>query len=131
MVVHSDFEDADHSHPVPIQSTIPFEGSGVIRRFKDQPVGLIEIQGQLAATIAGEFVTAPRQGAHIGERTCRVKIVQSLFQDLGSVLAVGSFHGFFTNAGLTVLLPMEKYNHVGELLRKILTDGVKSSRTFF
>jgi hypothetical protein len=85
-----DLKDPDSRHPREVNSSVFFSRHWIVRRFKDQPKGVLHVHRELACPVATQLV-APcgRKSADISQHVGRPQFHQPLADLLGLLRSPG------------------------------------------
>lgn len=108
-----DLDNFNLGHFRPIQAAVILAGQRFIGRDKEQPVGMIEIDTELALAVAGHFMASGRwETGNLIEVFCRTQLQKALLQLAGT----GGSKGFLDLPGgrtdFLKLLGAKEYLHV-------------------
>jgi hypothetical protein len=83
-----DLQDPDSRYPCEVDPSVFFLRHWIVRRFKDQPEGMLHVHRELAGPVAAQLV-APCWGecADIGQSVSRAQFHQPLADLLGVLLS--------------------------------------------
>jgi hypothetical protein len=83
-----DLQDPDSRYPCEVDPSVFFLRRWIVRRFKDQPEGMLDVHRELASPVGGQLVTpCRRERANIGQRVSSPQFHQPLADLLGFLLS--------------------------------------------
>jgi hypothetical protein len=107
-----DVENVDRSHGAPVEAAVGFTRNGVVSRFENQSIGMVEINRDLAFSVLVEFVASRlRESSHVFEGSGGLQLVQSPSDSPCSVIAMALHQQAIVVALLLQLSRTKEYIH--------------------
>jgi len=108
----ADLDNLDRGHRVPVESSVRLSGNGIVGGDEKQPVGLVEIDTELALAVTGHFMASGGgKSGNLAEVVRSTEFQQPLLELFGTGHSKDFLNLPGGGTGLLEFLGAEEYLH--------------------